>query len=351
MAILLATASIPISAASFDTPNDGQAQVKGALSRALSLTPPKPSANLGGEFEHSEFWDEHGQLLRLAWEELERTTDYADDEKGEARSGDVRLDLGDVIDPAFARAVLAARADPSAENEDVVLSHWTGAVPSALTDFGVFRTRLFTADGLCLIRSHLDRASASGIPTRRPNGMNRHGVIIDKAVGGAVSLPVLTSFVEELVDEIVRPVGRALFPADTGKEDDAEYFAFTIRYSSDEDVELQEHRDASVFTLNVNLNLPQEGYGGSAVYFIDPGDKSKRYNVDFEPGMALLHRGALRHASLPIEEGGRQNLVIWLFGKGGDVRISPYANDEQMSVTERWEGHASSPSSWWKETL
>jgi len=316
----------------------------GALCLARSLETPTPSAITSGEHEHATFWEEHGPLLRRAWREVERTMDGVDAEDPAVRptpSGrhdrglGLDLYLDSVVDPALVRASSAARADPTTETEVAVLSLWAPAVPS-FPDLGVHRARLLTTEGLSRIRSHLDRAARSGIPTRRPNGMNRHGVILDDDVDGAVSLPALTGFVNSLVDEIVRPLGRALFPADAGMADDAEYFAFTIRYSENEDVELREHRDASVFTLNVNLNLPEEGYGGSALYFVDPSDASNRYEVEFEPGMALLHRGALRHAALPIKGGTRQNLVIWLFGKGGDVRIAPYAEEEQLSVTERW---------------
>ena len=54
--------------------------------------------------------------------------------------------------------------------------------------------------------------------------------------------------------------------------------------------------------------------------------------------------GAHRHGSLPISagkkkgSGKRYNLVIWLFGFDGDVRISPYSKEEQMNAVERWRG-------------
>lgn len=336
-----------------DKVDDSLAGKGEALALARSLDPPAASATLDGEFENADFWQKWGPLLRLAWDELGRAVNAPESSVGwdvEGKRDDLRLGLGDVVDASLARAALTARADPTAEAERAVLSLWSAAVPSAPVDLGVYRTRLLTVDGLRRIRFHLDRAASSGIPTRRPNGMNRHGVILDENVDGAVSLPALTGFVDSLVDEIVRPVGRALFPADAGKGDDADYFSFTIRYSAEEDVELREHRDASVFTLNVNLNLPGEGYGGSALYFVDPSEESRTFNVEFEPGIALLHRGSLKHAALPIEEGSRQNLVIWLFGKGGDVRILPYAENERLSVEERWERDlSSSPWSWWNQ--
>ena len=116
-----------------------------------------------------------------------------------------------------------------------------------------------------------------------------------------------------------------LFPDRIGCNDDVEYFAFTIRFdddgnsseSSDErsapilrDTELKEHRDASIFTLNVNLNLPEEEeYSGSEVFFREfpsVGDDAFTEDDDnvgilrFTPGMAIVHLGAHRHGSLPI---------------------------------------------------
>jgi predicted 2-oxoglutarate/Fe(II)-dependent dioxygenase YbiX len=167
--------------------------------------------------------------------------------------------------------------------------------------------------------------------------MNRHGCIIDDKVDGAVSLPTLTRFVQDLINDIGRPVGRMLFPDSVGTEDDTDYFAFTIRYNTEEDMELKEHRDASVVTINVNLNLPDEEYHGSSLYLLDEeGGGSTRHSITFDPGMMLIHRGSVRHAALPITSGTRHNLVIWLFGEDGAVRIAPYDEDERLSVEQRW---------------
>ena len=52
--------------------------------------------------------------------------------------------------------------------------------------------------------------------------------------------------------------------------------------------------------------------------------------------MALLHEGRLRHAARPIREGARHNLIVWLFGKGGDVRVATYPEDERLTAAARW---------------
>jgi len=267
--------------------------------------------------------------------------------------------LSKVIDEAF--------ANPSSENESTVRSLWSSPFKHAdntiqhLPD-GVYATQLLTQSGIAFVRSLLDKAVASGIPTRRPNGMNRNGIILDRKVNGAVPYSVLIDLIErQIINRVLRPVGRLLFKEYVGCSDDIEYFAFTIRYDGDiadddtpRDIKLNEHRDASVITLNVNLNLPDERYSGSDVYFrefphTDSKEKTLNNNktlIGFYPGVAIIHLGAHRHGSIPILQPNetkddsvmRYNLVIWLFGEHGDVRIAPYAPEEQMNAVERWHG-------------
>ena len=126
-----------------------------------------------------------------------------------------------------------------------------------------------------------------------------------------------------------------------GPGDASEYFAFTIQYNvSGGDTSLAEHRDASVATLNLNLNTPEEfeGLAGSQLYFVvDAGDGGVKRTVALKPGGALLHRGSLRHAATPLTGWGlRHNLIIWLFGKGGYVRAAEYAEADRLTAAERW---------------
>ena len=165
---------------------------------------------------------------------------------------------------------------------------------------------------------------------------NRYGLILDGEVNGAV--PALDGLLHDLLEQYLKPMAASFFPDMIKHHDVLEHFAFVIRYQQGEDVSLAEHRDASVATLNLNLNLPSEPYHGSSLYFIDPEDGVTRHYVKFENGQALLHRGSVRHAALPLEGGTRQNLVIWLFGKGGEVRAetAPYTRDEWLTPAERW---------------
>jgi hypothetical protein len=331
-----------------------------SLAQARLLEVPQAMATNNAEYENETFYNEHGSLIKEAWKEWEMIhattlSDFNDE-------GWMEASLASSIDGAF--------LDPSEESEAAVKSKWTD-----MTNLpkGVYATQLLTQTGISYIRNLFDHAGASGIPTRRPNGMNRNGVIVDKDVFGAVPLEPLVKVVEEIIDRIARPVGRLLFPDRIGCDDDIDYYAFTIQYDGSEsetndnvkDKELKEHRDASVVTCNINLNLPSEGYEGSEVFFrgypsadgygtdlfeVENDEENNGGIVKFTPGMAIIHLGAHRHGSLPITAehfksdrgeqvvGKRFNLVIWLFGKNGDVRIAPYTKMEQLTATERWRG-------------
>ena len=305
--MLLATLSLAAAASAADSP----------VELARALIPPTPVAKRDAAFEDEEFYQRHGELLRAAW----REHGLADASLADFRSA--------VVAPSLADAVEALREQPSPEREAAVRALFNETAP------GVFCGQLLRADAIASLRAELARVAASGIPTRRPNGMNRYGVILDDEVDGAVSNG-LAAFVRALVDAYVRPLGRMLFAELVGAGDDVEQFAFTVRYRPDEDATLAEHRDASVVTLNLNLNAPGEGYGGSALAFQDAREPSARHTVEFTPGMALIHQGALRHAALPIEHGARENLIVWLFGAGGYVRAAPRPEAERLSLEERW---------------
>ena len=419
-----------------------------ALERARLLRVPPATDTENAEFENADFWEEVGPLLKEAWgqwdDEISANLSKEDDFNSTAKSTDSGGEVRVWWNAALMKALEDAFENPSEETEAVVKSLWSTARQNNDDEplpRGVYAIRpLLTLSGIHHFRNLLDLALSSGIPTRRPNGMNRNGLILDSNVAGAVPMKSLMNLIEkELIDRVVRPAGRMLFPEWVGCDDDVEYFAFTIRYDADsdsaegvgtakdntndkdgvivnaatgqecrnditnsivnacgdnlpeKDLELKEHRDASLITLNINLNLPEERYSGSEVYFREfshaehtSGTKnsdgfnffshsddayaglsnraSDSYSsgnsggiVRFSPGMAVIHLGAHRHGSLPISssntatqgnrsktsnDGGdkRYNLVIWLFGKDGDVRVAPYSKEEQMSVVERWHG-------------
>lgn len=289
------------------------------LQKARELETPAALTTDAGESEASEFWNQNGELIRKAWLEWEE--------------GNVDLPILDesVYNPALREAVKVALQDPT--QEDDIRRHFDEVSP------GVYKCQLLQPDRIADIRAYIDAVGSSGIPTRRPNGMNRYGIILDPRTEGSVALSGLNRFYEDLVDDYVRPLGRLWFPEYMQAQDDAESYAFTIRYKGGEDLALREHSDASLVTLNVNLNVPgrsnETSYSGSTLYFVDEATGNHQ-EVQFEPGMAVLHRGLTRHAAQPIRQGERTNMVVWLFGEHGYVRFVPYEERERMSRQKRW---------------
>merc|ERR1719379_907476 len=163
--------------------------------------------------------------------------------------------------------------------------------------------------------------------------MNRYGQILaaseEAPLGG-----ILDGLLGGLIDRYVRPLCEMFFPEIVGAGDASSFYAFTVRYRADEDRTLAEHRDASVATLNVNLNLPGEEYTGSDLLFVDLDGSRKP--VRFAPGVAVVHRGSHLHQALQIESGVRTNLVIWLHAKHGVVRIVDYEPWDQLQPEDRW---------------
>ena len=308
------------------------ARSSSALERARNLRPPIVESATKGETEHLEWWEQHASLLREAWKEWESTDAVAAEVLQDDALTLDNMTVASLIDENLRAAVENAWENPSLENEAAVTDLWSEVGP------GIYTCPFFTSDGVRRIRAHLDAAEKSGIPWRRPNGMNRFGMVVHPpdSVDGAVRLDQFTRFYEALIDTYIRPIMRTLFPEYAGDpKGDSESYAFTIQYSEDTDMELREHADASLFTLNVNLNLPHETYAGSDLHFVSPNGDSPT-NIALQSGVAVVHLGQIRHQAHPIASGTRYNMIIWLFGQHGDVRIAPYASAEQMSVRQRW---------------
>lgn len=322
------------------TKDDNNRKALSALQQARKIVPPVVALQKGGEFEHGEWWGDRDATLKKAWDE------WWDQSRGSLPA----LTHETTMDPELREAVEAVRRDPNKETESKVRDRFETVFPKQ-----VYKTPFFTPKGVQQIRQHLDAASyyynnddnknsslSAGIPTRRPNGMNRYGIILDPSIEGAVSYEGINAYITDLVAGYVRPLARMLFPEMASRnnpEDDEESYAFTVRYRSDLDTQLAEHSDASVYTININLNLPSstddDAYSGSSLYFVDPLTDTE-HHVSFAPGMAVVHRGQTRHAALPITKGERHNLVVWLFGRHAYVRIAEYNKMERLTPKERW---------------
>lgn len=152
---------------------------------------------------------------------------------------------------------------------------------------------------------------------RRPNSMNRYGVVVtDVGLRGAV---------DALVDSVMVPLVQALWPEEThlATSELVDRHAFTVRYRGGEDRKLDTHVDSSDLTLNLCLG---GHFRGGGVYFHGRSDEAEhdpmvsphptpcshcRASHGHEQGIALLHLGDHVHGAHNIKAGERNNLVVW----------------------------------------
>lgn len=308
----------------------------GALERALAAAAAKPASisnasKSGGEFEAADWWEEHAETFALARSEW-----------GRLHPGlyDLAANEADYIDPSLRAAVAAAEAAAMAGGPVDEAPLRSLLKPTGVA--GVWRLQLFTPRFCAELREELDHAAASGVPIRRPNGMNRFGAILEAVPGGLG----MEGAMRHLAHRYGRPLSQMAFPSSVGLRDADEHYGFVVRYRPGEDESLAEHADASVATINVNL---ADGFRGGRLTFkgtrfvdADPRN-APAAAVDFEdfaPGEALLHLGGHYHAAEPIQQGERTNMVLWLMGEHGVVRVAPYERGERGRTTplRRWGG-------------
>lgn len=285
------------------------------LNTARALTLPSREAMLHRAPSVQAFWHSHRELLRQAWQEWEASEQI-----------DANLLNSTLLDPRLRQAVEAAWEDPSKEID--VKALWEHVAP------GVYAGQFFDPERLGALRTFLEKVWDAGIPLRPPYGivLNRRGAMLDKRSEGYLAAPSFQHFYQTLIDTYMRPIARLLFPEIVGY--DSQSFGFSIHYQPNTDTSIRPHTDASAVTLNINLNLPTEAFSGSAINFFDVS-RGQTKELSFTPGSAMIHRGTVPHAALPITRGQRTNFVLWLYGNRGRLP-GPHPALEPIDAAQRW---------------
>ncbi len=286
-----------------------------ALQRARAVARPTREEMLNREASVHRFWGQNRSLFQEAWSEWETA------------QGDTQAVLDPTLyDAKLRQAIEAAWTDPSKEH--AVRDLWTEVFP------GVYKAQFFDPDQLKVLRAYMDSVADADIPLRPPYGivLNRGGAMLDARSEGYLAAPHFQSFYQDLMDRYMRPVSRLLFPDVMGF--DTQTFGFSLQWQANKDTSLRPHTDASAVTLNINLNLPGEGFSGSAVRFFDPETRQVE-SLTFAPGTALIHHGSVPHASEPITEGQRYNFVLWLYGAHGRIP-QPGTATAEVDARQRW---------------
>lgn len=285
-----------------------------ALEQARSVERPTRDEQLMRAPSVQRFWTDNRSLLQEAWSEWEHN-------EAEGQGPDDSL-----YDPRLRAAVEQAWQDPNTEG--AVKDLWEEVFP------GVHQAQFFNPQQLKSLRDYLENVADAGIPLRPPYGisLNRGGAMLDSRSEGFLAAPQFQSFYQGLMNSYMRPISRLLFPDVMGY--DTQTFGFSIQWQADKDTSLRAHTDASAVTLNINLNLPGEDFSGSGVRFFDRATRRVE-ELTFAPGTALIHHGSVPHESMPITEGERSNIVLWLYGDHG--AIPPLGiKTKPVSPQERW---------------
>ena len=205
-----------------------------------------------------------------------------------------------------------------------------GEVPQLLREVGegVWSLDLLTTTGCEALLGEVDRRAAALPSSAAPNSMHAYGsTLADLGLG---------ELARALREELVAPVGARHFASLGGSRLTAEH-GFLAEYCSGADEELGYHVDDSVVTLNLCLG---EEFSGTELYFRGvrcdahrqtPWTPSEAFELDHEPGRAILHAGRHRHGVHPIRRGRRRNLILWCQDPGASRRMAtcgPWCGNE-----------------------
>ena len=236
----------------------------------------------------------------------------------------LQLHGSDVLHERFLSIVELSKCDPS--NLTTQISN---------VGFGIYGLKVFTHSWCRRLIRELDQlqvwASENNVKIRRPNSMNKRGVILGDLCG-------FGAFFDELVKFYITPIAKILFPlilADKMDVLDSNH-TFTVEYISgggEGDTKLGFHVDDAEITINICLG---EEFKRGNVYFHgqrcdkhldirpfnerykssnDSGDEDELVSevTEFEHviGEGIIHAGKNRHGARPVMHGRRTNLIIW----------------------------------------
>ena len=189
---------------------------------------------------------------------------------------------------------------------------------------GIYSFDLFTPAFCDLFIAEVDAFEATKLHCRRPNTMNRLGLVVND-----IGLEPLLS---DILERCMAPMCQALYGS---KEDAAmvtsaldHHHSFVVRYrakdssaatiqkNDDDDGTrgLDMHHDASEATLNICLGRDNFTSGGLRFCgrFEDANHRTSTQTVvSHEKGRAILHLGRHRHGADDIDSGERINLILW----------------------------------------
>ncbi|XP_041855268.1 2-oxoglutarate and iron-dependent oxygenase domain-containing protein 2 isoform X3 [Melanotaenia boesemani] len=189
----------------------------------------------------------------------------------------------------------------------------------------VYRFPVFEKSFCEALVEELEHFEQSSAPKGRPNTMNHYGILLNE-------LGFDESFITPLREQYLHPLTSLLFPDCGGHYLDS-HKAFVVKYDMNEDLDLSYHYDNAEVTLNVSLG---KEFTEGNLYFGDmrqvPVNETECTEVEHRVTEGLLHRGQHMHGALPISQGQRWNLIIWMRASPERNKLCPMCNRKPSLV-------------------
>ncbi|KAM4808619.1 2-oxoglutarate and iron-dependent oxygenase domain-containing protein 2 [Rhinophrynus dorsalis] len=195
----------------------------------------------------------------------------------------------------------------------------------------IYRLPVFAPDFCRDLLEELENFERSDLPKGRPNTMNNYGVLLNE-------LGFDDTFISPLREQYLQPLASLLYPDWGGGYLDS-HKAFVVKYALHEDLDLSSHYDNAEVTLNVSLG---KEFTDGNLYFSDmrevPSNERRYTEVEHFTGQGIIHRGQHVHGALPITDGERWNLIIWM--RASKVRniLCPMCDKEPQLVETLGDG-------------
>lgn len=185
---------------------------------------------------------------------------------------------------------------------EIPSSEWSKSVEEVSP--GVFSFDLFSPEFCDLLVAEVDNYEATTLPRRRPNTMNKFGLILNE-IG-------LEPVMSDLLRMFIGPLCSDLYPLENVSKGLDHHHTFVVVYSQTGDKGLDMHHDASEVTLNVCLG---RDFTGSGLVFCGHAGRTDhrkhRHLYSHKKGRAVIHLGRQRHGADSISSGERMNLIMW----------------------------------------
>ena len=129
----------------------------------------------------------------------------------------------------------------------------------------------------------------------------------------------------------LQPLTRLLFPECGGGSLDS-HKAFVVTYRIGQDEALDYHYDNAEVTINISLSAAFEE--GSLYFGAMRTQKQQTAFTEYihKKTFGLLHRGQHMHGALPITEGERYNLIMWMRSSQVRNQLCPMCNKKPELV-------------------